>query len=320
VSQTAVVILGGSGLVGSQALALWSADSGKRVIAPGHADLDVLDAEALARFLKQTDAEVVINLAAWADVDGAEAERGDPAGRVFQLNAEYPRRLAQTCGELGKYLLHVSTDYVFDGTSAERPYVEVDSPNPLGWYAQTKLTGEQAVLDSGAEVCVARIAMPFTAQNHPKRDFARICLQRLRAGEPIQGVVDQRITPVLLDDAVRALGLLSQQRWTGIIHVAAADWTTPYGYARSIAQRLGLDVDLVQPEDFARFGLKRAARRPQHSWLDVAVFVETFGPNVLRPLEAEVEVWVEQLQHGPDHRQIPTASARSVRSWTGNGP
>jgi dTDP-4-dehydrorhamnose reductase len=320
VSQTAVVVLGGSGLVGSQVLALWSADASKRLIAPAHADLDVLDPEALAKFLRQTDAEVVINLAAWADVDGAEAERDERAGRVFQLNAEYPRHLAQTCRKLGTYLLHVSTDYVFDGTSADRPYVEADAPNPLGWYAQTKLVGEHAVLDSGADVCVARIAMPFTANNHPKRDFARICLQRLGAGEPIQGVVDQRITPVFLDDAVQALALLSQRRWTGIIHVAATQWTTPYRYARSIAERLGLDVDLVQPEDFARFGPKRAARRPQHSWLDVGLFVATFGPDVLRPVEAEVEVWVDQLQPGPNHRQIPTASARSVRSWTGNGP
>jgi dTDP-4-dehydrorhamnose reductase len=320
VPETTVAVLGGSGLVGSQVLELWSRGRNERLIAPSHADLDVLDPEAVATFVRQTQAAVVINLVAWADVDGAEAQRGNTDGRVFQLNADYPRRLAQACGESGAYLLHVSTDYVFDGTKADHPYVESDPTQPLSWYARTKQAGEQAVLASGARVCVARIAMPFTARNHPKRDFARTCLQRLQAGEPILGVVDQRITPVFLDDAVAALQLLSQRRWTGIVHVAAAEWTTPYRFARSIAARLGLNNDLVQPENFADFVLKRPARRPQHSWLDVSLFGDVFGRNSLRPLEAEVEVWVNQLQRLPDRAQIPTAAARSVRSLTGNGP
>src|SRR5229473_2888942 len=113
-ARTSVVVLGGSGLVGSRVLDLWADDV--ELSAPTHAELDVLDDADLQNFLIQAKADVVLNLAAWADVDGAEPERGDRSGRVYALNARYPARLASLCGELGKYLVHVSTDYVFDGT------------------------------------------------------------------------------------------------------------------------------------------------------------------------------------------------------------
>ena len=109
------------------------------------------------------------------------------------------------------------------------------------------------------------------------------------------GVVDQRITPVFLDDAVRALGRISEARFTGTLHVAAAGWTTPYLFIRAIAARMGLNADLVAGETFADFAPKRAARRPQHSWLDVSCFEQHFGPNVLRAPEAELDAWVQQV-------------------------
>ncbi|MCA1645351.1 MAG: NAD(P)-dependent oxidoreductase [Chloroflexi bacterium] len=296
-SRTSVVVLGGSGLVGSRLLELWADEF--ELSAPTHAQLDVLDDAALAAFLVAVHAQVVVNLAAWADVDGAEPERGDQAGRVYALNARYPTHLASLCGNLGKHLVHVSTDYVFDGTSVDRAYREADPTGPLCWYAETKLGGEHGVLGSGAQACVARIEMPFSAHQHPKQDLARVCLARLRGGEPLVGVVDQRITPVLLDDAVRALRSIVHARFTGIIHVAAAGWTTPYVFARTIAERIGLNSDLVQQESFANFAPKRRARRPQHSWLDVAHFAEVFGRDILRPPEAELAVWAEQVLGPP---------------------
>jgi dTDP-4-dehydrorhamnose reductase len=292
-SQTSVVVLGGSGLVGSRVVDLWADDA--ELIAPTHAELDILDDHALTAFLTETQAPVVVNLAAWADVDGAEPERGNRDGRVYALNARYPARLASLCGELGKYLVHVSTDYVFDGTNLDRAYRESDPTGPLCWYAETKLEGEQGVLGSSAQACVARIEMPFSAQPHRKQDLARLCLARLGRGEPMVGVVDQRITPVFLDDAVRALGQIKEVRFTGTIHVAAAGWTTPYLFIRAIAARMGLSADLVTAETFADFAPKRPARRPQHSWLDVSCFEEHFGRDILRGPEAELDAWVEQV-------------------------
>src|SRR5260370_40686766 len=114
-------------------------------------------------------------------------------------------RLVGWCGEGANYLLPVSPASVSGGPSLDRAYRESDPTGPVWWYAETKLEGEQGVPGSSAQACVARIEMPFSAQPHRKQDLARLCLARLGRGEPMVGVVDQRITPVFLDDAVRAL-------------------------------------------------------------------------------------------------------------------
>jgi dTDP-4-dehydrorhamnose reductase len=280
-----VVVFGGSGFVGSRVLALWRDEHD--VLAPTHAEVDVLDENAVAAFLMECDAPVVLNLAAGAHVDAAEAERGSRSGRVYALNAEFPGRLAALCEALGKYLLHISTDYVFDGTQAERKYREQDPPHPLSWYGETKLAGERLVLERHPSACIARIEMPFSGRPHSRSDFARTCLRRLEAGDTIVGVTDQRITPVFLDHAVKALR---------VVHIAATDWTTPYRYARSIAERRGLDTALVLPARFEEFAATRPAPRPQHSWLDVSHFVTLFGHDILRPVEDALDEWVQQLQ------------------------
>jgi dTDP-4-dehydrorhamnose reductase len=290
-----VLLLGGSGLVGSTLLRAWADEL--VVDAPSHADLDVLDDDRLTRHVATNPAEVIVNAAAWADVDGAEPESERLEGRVYQLNAAYPKRLAELCGESGKYLVHISTDYVFDGTSAERPYTEIDAPRALCWYAETKLRGEQFVLASGASAAVARIEMPFTARPHvAKRDLARTLVARLEAGKAVQGVVDQHITPVLLEDAAKALRALVVMGYTGLIHVASTTWTSPYEFARAIALRLRLDPELIQPTTFEQFAATRPARRPKDSWLDVSRFVAGMGNGILRSVDEQLEVWARQRE------------------------
>src|SRR5439155_3480974 len=162
----------------------------------------------------------------------------------------------------------------FDGAQGARAYREEDVPNPLSWYGETKLAGERLVQEANPGACVARIEMPFSGRAHARSDFARTCLRRLEAGEAIAGVTDQRITPVFLDDAIDALHRLIAERYEGLMHVAATNWTTPYDYAHAIAQRLGLDTDLVQPTTFEAFSGTRPAPRPRFSWLDVTRFTD----------------------------------------------
>ena len=287
-----ILLLGGSGLVGSRLHQLWSADA--EVVAPTHAELDVLDPRALEAFLRASPANNVVNLAAWADVDGAEPQSGNTDGVVHRLNVDFPANLAQVCRTLGKHLVHVSTDYVFDGSNADRAYLEDDPTRPLGWYAETKRRGELAVLQADNRACIARIEMPYTGAQAPKRDLARLVAGRLRQGQTVQGVTNQRITPVFLDDASAALRKLAETRFSGLVHVASSTWTTPYDLVCGIARRLDLTQDLVQPVEFAEFAATRPAKRPQHSWLDVSRFATTFGGNILKPVEEGLDRWMSQ--------------------------
>jgi dTDP-4-dehydrorhamnose reductase len=109
-------------------------------------------------------------------------------------------------------------------------------------------------------------------------------------------VVDQRITPVFLDDAARVLLGLAAAGAQGIVHVAAASWTTPYELALAIARRLRLDTGLVQPVRFDEFSRQRPAPRPQNSWLDVSLCRQLLGPSSLRSMDAQLDGWAEQLQ------------------------
>jgi dTDP-4-dehydrorhamnose reductase len=294
-SSIAVAVIGGSGLVGSVLVERWA--NRAELVAPPHAELDVLDARALEAFLEGTRCDAVVNLAAWANVDGAEPEKDDTNGTVYRLNVAFPGQLAEACQRFGKYLIHISTDYVFDGTSADAPYKEHDTTRALCWYAETKLRGEHAVLKANSTACVARIEMPFTGRDRPKRDLARTIVARLQQGQTIQGVTDQRITPVFLDDAADALWRLTAARYSGLIHVAASDSTTPYGLAIGLANRVGLPSELVVPDTFERFSTTRPALRPQHSWLDVTRFTELFGPGILRSVDDELTAWMRQWQN-----------------------
>jgi dTDP-4-dehydrorhamnose reductase len=288
-----VLVLGGSGLVGSTFIERWR--DRFTLLAPSHAELDVLDEDRLEAALQASRADAVVNLVAWADVDGAEAQVGDQTGLAYRLNAVLPGMLARLCAAQGRHLVHISTDYVFDGTSESRPYREQDTANPLCWYALSKADGEAHIAEASTEVCIARIEMPFTARPHRKRDFARTVLARLQDGLPLVGVTDQRITPVLLDDAAEAIARVVERQVTGIVHVAATSWTTPYDFARGLARRAGLDAERVAPETFANFSRSRPARRPQHSWLDVSHAQELLGEDVLRSIDEQLDAWAAHM-------------------------
>ena len=184
---------------------------------------------------------------------------------------------------------------MFDGANAERPYREDDLTRPLCWYAETKLVGEQLALQAGENVTIARIEMPFSGRNHRKRDIARAFVARLQAGSSVNAVLDQKITPVFLDDAVDALRHVLEQSASGILHVASADATTPYEFARAVARRLSFNADLVAATTFDEFATTRPARRPRHSWLDVTRFSSTVRSGVLRTVDAQLDAWADQL-------------------------
>lgn len=286
-----ILILGGSGLVGSRFLEL-AADY--NTVAPTHEELDLLDFAHLESYLERSDADVVLNFAAFTNVDEVEKEKDDKDGLVYKLNVKFPKSLAQNCSALNKYLIHISTDYVFDGKK-QTPYVEEDLPNPINWYGKTKLLGEEAVSAVSSEFLIVRPEMPYSAHFEKKSDIARTFLKMLREERQIKGIIDQKITPTFTDTLCFALMKLMEVKASGVYHVVSTDFTTPYDFARLIAQKFGLDKDLVKPVKFADFNRTRIAPRPQNSYLDVSKFEAEFGKGILKTLSESLNELERQM-------------------------
>jgi dTDP-4-dehydrorhamnose reductase len=206
---------------------------------------------------------VVVNAAAWTDVDGAET---DPAAAT-RINGGAVATLAEACAERGAILLHVSTDYVFPG-DADQPYAEDAPTDPINAYGRGKLVGERAVLDLLPERgYVVRTAWLYGARG---RNFVTTMLDLASKRDTVTVVDDQRGQPTwsrALAERLVALGTraLTGHAPAGIYHGTASGETTWYGLAREVFALAGLDPDRVRPVTSAEF--VRLARRPAYSVL-----------------------------------------------------
>lgn len=288
-----IVVFGGSGLVGSKFLQLNSQRF--EIYAPTHQQLDLLDEQEVFKFLKPIDAQVVLNLVGFTNVDAAEEEIGNKEGNCFKLNVLVPKNLASACVVTKKHLIHVSTDYVFEGTLTYRPYKEEDKTHPLNWYGKTKLAGEQEVLGIGTNRTIARIEMPYAAKFEKKSDFARYFYNELKSGNPIRAVKDQKITPIFVMDLVKALRLVIENPTPGIIHLASKNSTTPFEFAKKIAKFFKFDEELIRAVEFSSFNLTRKASRPQHSWMSVEKFEKIYGKGILRTVDEALMDFCTQI-------------------------
>lgn len=277
-----ILVLGGSGLVGSRFIQLKNKDF--EIVSPSHQVFDLLNFAHYLGFIKDVSPEVIINFAAYTNVDEAEKEKDQINGLAFKLNVQAPKKLIEIVDELNLHLVHLSTDYVFDGMKSEAPYLEEDTPNPLSWYAKTKYEGEQAV-KKGKSYTIARIEMPFSPEYDKKKDFARIFLDLLKNDQKINAIHDQKITPTFVDFGIEAISRLIKQKAKGIYHVASTDHTSPLDFAEEIAKQFNLDASLINGIAFDEYSKTRKAPRPKDSWLDISKFENHFGNNVLKSVE-----------------------------------
>jgi dTDP-4-dehydrorhamnose reductase len=254
------VIAGAGGQVGS-VLAAEAMRQGRDVLALTSSQWDVADPQAAARIVQAGD--VVINCAAYTNVDGAES---DP-DRAYAVNAAGPEYIAQACARAGARLVHISTDYVFSGDfggSAPHPYEIDDDTAPLSVYGQTKLSGEQAVLAALPEAVVVRTAWVYTGGTG--KDFVAV-MRRLAAGDgPIEVVDDQTGSPTYVPDLVAALLQVADgEVHAPLVHAANGGEVSRFGQARAVFEGVGADPDRVAPVSSARN--PRPAARPPYSAL-----------------------------------------------------
>jgi dTDP-4-dehydrorhamnose reductase len=275
------IVTGAGGQLGSCLAARLRASARDEVVAFDRATLDITDASALRRVVREVAPDFVANAAAMTHVDRCESE----PEAAEAANAMAPGVLAETCREVGAQLVHVSTDYVFDGTGTA-PYREDDPVGPRSAYGRTKLAGEVRVRVALPEALIVRTAWVFG----PGRNFVRTMLEaaarRVRGeGPDLRVVDDQRGSPTYSDDLARAILALVEAGGTGTYHVANAGVATWWDLARAAIDAWGhpeLPIARVRTEDFPR-----PAPRPSWSVLDIGR-AERAGAS-MRP-------WREALQ------------------------
>lgn len=257
-----LLVTGAAGQMGFEVVRAF-ARSGHEVIAPTLEELDFMDPRHVATSARKLQADWIINCAAYTQVDQAENE----SEQVYIINRDTAGQLAGAVAEYGGRMLHVSTDFIFDGTQ-KQPYRETDQPNPLGVYGQSKLEGEQAVLEALPTATVLRTAWVYGAYGH---NFVKTMLRVAAEGKPLRVVDDQVGSPTWTGDIVNAIMALVEKNADGVFHYTNAGETSWCGFAVAIldeAARAGFDIKTATVTPVPTSEYPTPATRPAYSVLD----------------------------------------------------
>jgi dTDP-4-dehydrorhamnose reductase len=280
------------------------------VIAPGRDLLDLTNAESIRALMRETRPRWVVSAAAYTAVDKAESE----SGLAFAINGDAPRVLGEEARNIGAAVIHFSTDYVFDGSSAT-PYVETDATGPLNVYGKSKLAGEQALAATGAAHFVFRTSWVYGASG---KNFLLSVLRMAREREQLRIVADQHGAPTWSLDLARMVsqvigqveGVAAEKGGTvadaakelsGVYHAAGSGETTWYGFASAAVDELGRrdpgsKLATVQPILTAEY--PTPARRPANSLLDCRKLERVFGWRMM-DWQKSLERVMTDLAAGP---------------------
>ena len=269
-----VLVTGAGGQLGHD---LVDVLAGEEVLAFDHAGLNVADAAAVRATVDKIRPQWILNAAAFNEVDAAEQQQA----AAFAANAEGPAHLAAAAAAVAARLIHISTDYVFDGRKGS-PYDESDQPNPLSVYARSKYEGEKAVLASNASACVLRTAWLY---GHHGKNFVKAIQAAAARGGPLRVVADQVGSPTATADLAAAMVELMRTAASGLYHVVNAGACSRFDFARAIVGD-GVEVIPITTAESAR-----PAPRPQNSSLTSVRWGST-GLPVLRRWEDALRAYL----------------------------
>jgi len=248
-----VIVTGAKGQLGTDVVELFS-EIGYQVYGYGRNELDITDIGQVRKVFNDIRPDVVIHAAAHTKVDLAESE----PDQAFLINAYGTRNVAVVAEALGAKLVYVSTDYVFDGT-ANKPYSEFDTTNPLGVYGKSKLAGEQFVRDLHSKFFIVRTSWVYGKHGN---NFVKTMLNLAKERNELKVVDDQVGCPTYTVDLAKCIFDLIQTEKYGIYHVSNSGHCSWYEFAKAIFEEAGLNVK-VNPcttKDFPR-----SAPRPSYS-------------------------------------------------------
>ncbi len=228
--------------------------------------LDIRDPQATTRTLDALRPSVVINTAAFTDVDACETS----VDLAMAVNAEGPGNIANACRATDALMVHFGTDYVFDGQS-KRPYRPDDAPAPLSIYGRSKWDGEEAVRASGCRHLILRTSWLF---GPGRRNFVEKIVERATGRAPLRVVADQIGRPTLAADISQAVIHLLDAAAEGVFHFANEGWCSWFEFAQSILVHAGIQTRI---DPITATELARPARRPAYSVLDLGDYVRVTG-------------------------------------------
>jgi len=293
-SHPVILILGANGQLGHE-LRSTLASTGS-LVCPGREALDLTSPATVRDAIRELRPALIVNAAAYTDVDQAEKE----IDRAWQINAHTPGVLAEEAHRCGTWLIHYSTDYVFDGRK-ETPYAENDSPNPLNEYGRSKLAGEEAIRNRCDTYWIFRTSWLCSDR---RSNFLRTMLRLATTRERLTVVDDQIGCPTWagwLAEATATIisksSVLKDQASSDTYHLCSRGATSWYGFARAIFDQFGVDktVAPIPTEEYPT-----PARRPAYSVLATDAVQEAF--------DLTIPSWTEQLRRMATAHPSPVSS------------
>lgn len=233
-------------------------------------ELDITDAAMVENVVRQSD--IIVNCAAYTNVDGAQTQQQ----LARAVNTDAVGQLGRIAAQMGRYVLHISTDFVFSG-NLNRPYRESDTPNPLSVYGRTKLEGEELLRRSGCHQSILRIEWTYGKSG---ANFVSKILSRAAQGGTLKVVDDQYGSPTATTEVARAICALLEKQAEGTYHFAAAGCASRFDVAQFILAMRGMNA-VVQPCKSSDF--PAPARRPLNSRFDCT--------RISRLLDEPIKQW-----------------------------
>ena len=277
-----ILITGSNGMLGHDLIEALK-DNHELVLTTSRT-LDITDKEQVFDFISQNKPDIVINSAAYTDVDGCE-ENQDLA---YSINGEGVKNLAFACREADSALLHISTDYIFNGENT-RPWVEDDEIGPISVYGKSKLKGEQAILEILDKFFIVRTAWLYGVNG---RNFPKTMLELAENHSQITVVYDEVGTPTYTPDLAKAISQLIETEHYGIYHITNSGSCSWCEFARYIFEVAGKDVEVI-PVTAAQFA--RPAPRPHYSVLENRNWIEK-GFEPLRSYKEAIKEYIELIK------------------------
>ena len=311
-----VLVIGSNGLLGQKmaellfrgsphAITLSSIEAEPAVVyqSAEYIPLDITSRKDVRRVIGAVEPDVIVNCAAMTNVDACEQEKE----LAWRINVGGVEHLVDAAKRANSYLVHLSTDYIFDGRGG--PYNEDDRPSPISYYGKTKLASENVLRASGLPYCIGRTMVLYGFAPHVRPNFVLWLIQNLERNMPVRVVDDQRGNPTFVDDLAYGLLRAIELERTGVYNLAGREIVSRYEFACTVATVFGLDASLISPVKTSEFA--QPAPRPLNSGL-ITLKAEVELGYKASPMETALAVLKTQLartgKRMADSRPIPGKS------------